>query len=648
MTVRKPFRTPAYLAAVALGVALVLFGTEACAKTSTFDQTPTVSAPATVSATEGAYCSFIATASDPDGEPIEGMSASPLPPGATFTTSESKSSGTLEWTPDYSQAGHYSIQITAVSACRAVAVSPVAYTVCMTGGASTVIEVAEGDEPPIVTAPSRVFGTEGSLLSFVVEAADPDGAELTSLTAAPLPAGATFTPNASNAEGTFEWTPAYGHAGEYSVTFTAVNALTGSASTPITIDTGPDRPPIVRSPSTVRGVEGTLVTFTTIAGDLDGQAIAAFTAAPLPAGATFTLNGSMSVGTFEWTPALTQAGTYVITLTAESACRPTGVSGQAVCASGSATTTLTIDRFNRAPTAVAGGPYGGIVDVAIEFDGSASSDPDGDQLTYGWEFGDGGSGTGSLASHSYPSSGVFDVTLTVSDGKLSDTAATTATVQGILPSLVFMPNSSRVLRLGSGKPTWCLQFEPVNGAYSNTDVVLESVTLLASFERIPVLAGGKANVGDDKNGNGVQELTACFSKDALRAALVPFIPKGHSVVTLSIEADLVTGGRLHTDFPVEVSSPGSALASTIAPNPLNPEATLTFVMPRSGWARVSLFDLQGRLMRRVLQEGTLSAGIHDVRVDGARGDGSRLPSGVYFYRVETSEGASVGRVVIAK
>ena len=51
------------------------------------------------------------------------------------------------------------------------------------------------------------------------------------------------------------------------------------------------------------------------------------------------------------------------------------------------------------------------------FDGGGSSDPDNDQLTYSWNFGDGSSGSGVNATHVYDSDGTFDVTLTVSDGK---------------------------------------------------------------------------------------------------------------------------------------------------------------------------------------------------------------------------------------
>lgn len=64
-------------------------------------------------------------------------------------------------------------------------------------------------------------------------------------------------------------------------------------------------------------------------------------------------------------------------------------------------------------------------DLNCDFDGSGSSDPDGDTLTYAWDFGDGNSGTGVTTSHNYASGGSYTVTLTVSDGSLSDSASTT-------------------------------------------------------------------------------------------------------------------------------------------------------------------------------------------------------------------------------
>lgn len=62
---------------------------------------------------------------------------------------------------------------------------------------------------------------------------------------------------------------------------------------------------------------------------------------------------------------------------------------------------------------------------AVNFDASQSSDPDGDPLTYTWDFGDGNSGTGQIANHTYQSTGTFTVKLTVSDGQASTDAFAT-------------------------------------------------------------------------------------------------------------------------------------------------------------------------------------------------------------------------------
>lgn len=84
---------------------------------------------------------------------------------------------------------------------------------------------------------------------------------------------------------------------------------------------------------------------------------------------------------------------------------------------------------NTAPTANAGGPYSGIAGLPIAFDGTASSDPDGDPLSYSWDFGDGENGTGATPSHAYAAPGVYTVTLHVNDGTVDSAPANaTATV----------------------------------------------------------------------------------------------------------------------------------------------------------------------------------------------------------------------------
>src|SRR6185295_18086225 len=91
---------------------------------------------------------------------------------------------------------------------------------------------------------------------------------------------------------------------------------------------------------------------------------------------------------------------------------------------------ITVLNANSAPTADADGPYSGGVGANISFDGTGSSDPDGDVLTFAWDFGDGGTGTGATPVHAYATDGVFNVSLRVTDPDgLYDDDTTTATIR---------------------------------------------------------------------------------------------------------------------------------------------------------------------------------------------------------------------------
>jgi parallel beta-helix repeat protein len=80
---------------------------------------------------------------------------------------------------------------------------------------------------------------------------------------------------------------------------------------------------------------------------------------------------------------------------------------------------------NQAPIADVGGPYQGIVNGVIMFDGSGSHDEEGGIVGY-WNFGDNSSGTGLSPTHLYTAPGTYIVTLTVTDEDGDSTTASTS------------------------------------------------------------------------------------------------------------------------------------------------------------------------------------------------------------------------------
>jgi hypothetical protein len=748
------------------------------------DHAPVIAAPASVAGPENAPIVFTVTASDPDGEPIASLSSSALPAGASFTPNLSNTSGAFSWTPDFTQAGSYSITFTASNA--------------LSGSATTTIAVSNVDRAPAVSGPASASGSEGSLLTFAITAADPDGDAITSLVAGPLPAGASFTADPGNAGGSFAWTPGFAQAGSYSATFTATaGALSGSLTTAIAIANA-DRAPSVTAPLVADGEEGGILTFDVTASDPDGDAIGALTAdlSALPAGngASFTAAVGNGSGTFRWpmqrgeagsyevvfgasnglsasattrinvafagtsvtgeliwTPKPGEEGTYSVTFTATNALDETGSASTSIVVTSplsavapppsavvpsadgrngslaperalkgpivsvvGLTSTTTGTMTTVSATATDGGtallaaalrgangaasvatvgsgiiafvadltglPAGNNAIFTVDKDpvvtapasftvdaGSlltfpvAASDPDGDTI-----FGLSADlsvlpagNTATFTSIAPFTSGTFAWTPRNEDGgtfpieftafnALVGKAVTTITVNGVAPARIFSIGSKRI-RLSSNKPFGCVEIEPINNSFPLTEVNLTSIRMISigtgSVSEIAANTTKTAMIGD-KDNNLVQDMEVCFSKSDLRA-LLSFL-RGATRVTVTVRGALRSGAPFQGSITLDIVAGGGVLQTVLAPNPLNPTGTLSFITRTLGPVRVSLFDLNGRLVRTLWRQDAVAPGGHEIPVDARRADGSTLSSGVYFYRIESSDAVETGRFTILK
>jgi len=93
------------------------------------------------------------------------------------------------------------------------------------------------------------------------------------------------------------------------------------------------------------------------------------------------------------------------------------------CSTDSATSSI---KINTRPVAKAGADLACCQGIDSVFDGSGSSDADGDSLTYNWDFGDGTTAQGVRVTHAYAKGGSYKVTLKVDDN--SGTSCNSSTV----------------------------------------------------------------------------------------------------------------------------------------------------------------------------------------------------------------------------
>ena len=75
---------------------------------------------------------------------------------------------------------------------------------------------------------------------------------------------------------------------------------------------------------------------------------------------------------------------------------------------------------------------------------------------------------------------------------------------------------------------------------------------------------------------------------------------------------------------------------SVTSNPIRPGGGIHFSLDHAGAARLSVCDVQGRVVR-VLAEGNLTAGDHTALWDGRDLSGRDLPSGIYFYTLNSGQ-----------
>lgn len=99
-----------------------------------------------------------------------------------------------------------------------------------------------------------------------------------------------------------------------------------------------------------------------------------------------------------------------------------------------------------------------------------------------------------------------------------------------------------------------------------------------------------------------------------------------------------------TDFDRSSSSNNSEsyFDASNQPNPFNPVTTIKYTIPQSTYVSIDVYDRLGRPVVTLINQNQ-EAGRYEVDFDA--GD---LPSGIYFYRIKTSEKTEVRKMLFSK
>ncbi len=83
------------------------------------------------------------------------------------------------------------------------------------------------------------------------------------------------------------------------------------------------------------------------------------------------------------------------------------------------------------------------------------------------------------------------------------------------------------------------------------------------------------------------------------------------------------------------------------PNPFNPETTISFDMPQSGNANLSVYNVKGQLVK-TLVNGNVGFGRQNIVWNGTDSNNAPVTSGLYFYRLTTGNGTETRKMMLVK
>ncbi len=252
------------------------------------------------------------------------------------------------------------------------------------------------------------------------------------------------------------------------------------------------------------------------------------------------------------------------------------------------------------------------------------------------------------------------------------------TVANLPPGAWFLPDSGNV----SGTLTWVPGFGsagayPVSFTAANTLAGADTTVItVTDVDRPPVVtAPPTATVAEndsvvvvvtvnDPDGDPIDSLTvanlppgASFLPDSGNTSgTLRWTPGSGQAGVYTVTFIASQAAATSDSTVITVTSPttgvtvgpltGPPLQPHLFPNPVRGVGRLGFAISRDGPVRVRVYDLGGRVVRTLMDEPAARAGEYRISFD--TGTDRPLRQGLYFYRIQTDEGAAGGRFIVVR
>ncbi len=123
------------------------------------------------------------------------------------------------------------------------------------------------------------------------------------------------------------------------------------------------------------------------------------------------------------------------------------------------------------------------------------------------------------------------------------------------------------------------------------------------------------------------------------------LPAGSALLTYASDGGAIGDPRWATNATAIEDDNAAAYPQSMAlkqnyPNPFNPETSIQFSLAQDGQTILNVYNLLGHRVAQLV-DGRLSAGEHKVTFEA-----KELPSGIYFYRLETPNGVMTKKMTL--